>query len=149
MHILAIVWHPNTRWDALEDADNDRYPNIFEVRLGSDPQDAQAIPVATYVVDPVGGGTHRTLQTAIDAVANVCEIVLVKPGVYLENLYISGKPLFLLLAEAGTLETVVDSQGSGRVLDIRSTVVVEGFTLTGLLASSTLLVKCARTGKPL
>ena len=19
MHILAIVWHPNTRWDALED----------------------------------------------------------------------------------------------------------------------------------
>ena len=25
MHILAIVWHPNTRWDALEDADKLAY----------------------------------------------------------------------------------------------------------------------------
>lgn len=25
MHILAIVWHPNTRWDALDDADKLAY----------------------------------------------------------------------------------------------------------------------------
>ena len=47
---------PNVN-DAFADADGDRYPNVFEVRKGSDPNNQSSIPTPTYVVNGAGGGT--------------------------------------------------------------------------------------------
>lgn len=48
----------------------DRYPDVFEVRKGSDPNDQSSIPTATYVVNGAGGATHTTISAALSA-ANV------------------------------------------------------------------------------
>ena len=37
--------------DGFEDADGDRYPNVFEVRNGSDPNNSTSVPSPTFVVD--------------------------------------------------------------------------------------------------
>lgn len=36
--------------DSFEDADGDRYPNVFEIRNGGDPNNAGSTPMATFVV---------------------------------------------------------------------------------------------------
>ncbi|MCW5832236.1 MAG: hypothetical protein KIS78_07295, partial [Labilithrix sp.] len=59
-----------TLHDAFEDADGDRYPNIFELRNSSDPNDAGSKPTPTFVVNGAGGGTHTTVSAAV-AAANV------------------------------------------------------------------------------
>src|SRR5690606_10453673 len=65
-----------------EDLDGDGYSNIFEVKNSSYANDRSSVPTADYVVDPLGSGTHTTIQSAIDAVSSDFEIIAVKAGVY-------------------------------------------------------------------
>ena len=116
--------------DALDDGDGDRYPNIFEILKGSDPQDRSSYLLPDIVVDPESG-SYPTIQSGIDAVSADYEIVLVKPGTYSERLSINSKPLFLLISEQGASTTIVDAQGVGRALYIDDDTIIDGFTLTG------------------
>jgi hypothetical protein len=59
--------------DGFDDADGDRYPNVFEIRSGSDPNNATSVPTPTYVVNGAGGGTHTTISAAMNA-ANVANV---------------------------------------------------------------------------
>ena len=69
--------------DAMSDLDGDGYPNIYEVRNPNGaPNDASAIPGATFVVSMDGSTDYTTLQSAIDDAALDYSIILVKPGIY-------------------------------------------------------------------
>jgi hypothetical protein len=99
--------------DAFDDADGDRYPNIFEIRRSSDPNVSSSTPTANFVVDGTGGGTHTTFSAAVNA-ANVAngayQIIAVAPGTYsAANLSLaSNKPKFLVIGLQGADETIVE-----------------------------------------
>lgn len=117
--------------DAYDDEDGDRYPNIYELRNGSDPNLASSVPVPHYVVDALGGGSHTTIQEALDAVSQDFQIVQVVPGVYTgtgnTSLYLYNYRTLLISAE-GAAETVVDGENLSPGLTIGRESVVDGFT---------------------
>jgi hypothetical protein len=103
--------------DAFDDSDGDRYPNVFEVRYGSDPNGHSITPTPTYLVNGAGGGTHTTISAALSA-ANVVngayQIIGIAPGVYtgaanLRDVTISStKPKLLFIGLQGAKETIID-----------------------------------------
>lgn len=105
--------------DGFDDADGDRYPNVYELRNGSDPTLASSVPTAGYVVDGSGGGTHTTVSAAHSAAnsgSNNYPIIGIAAGTYTgsSNLNISinttKKPLIIGLE--GAAKTIFD-QGNG------------------------------------
>lgn len=69
--------------DAFEDADGDRYPNVFELRNSANPTSAASVPSPTFVVNAAGGGTHTSVSAAVSAAASSAfQIVGIAPGVY-------------------------------------------------------------------
>ena len=103
--------------DAFNDADHDRYPNIFEIRRGSNPNSSSSKPTANYTVDVAGGGTHTTISAALGAadVANgAYQIIAISPGVYTGDAnaravtIASTKPKLLLIGLQGAGKTIVD-----------------------------------------
>ena len=80
-----------------------------------------------------------TIQEAVD-LASSGDHVLVSPGVYRENVQIVEKSL-RVQGLAGAAATIIDGNGEGRclmlkpTLDGSSTMVVDGFTLTGGVAN--------------
>ena len=71
--------------DAFDDADGDRYPNVFEVQGGTNPNSASSTPTPSLVVNAAGGGTHTTIRAALSAVSSQTGdyvIVGIAPGVY-------------------------------------------------------------------
>jgi hypothetical protein len=103
--------------DAFEDADGDRYPNVFEVRNSADPNSSSSIPSPTYTVNGAGGGTHTTIAGALGA-ANVSngqyQIIGIAAGTYsgASNLHdvsvASTKPKLLFIGLEGAGKTVID-----------------------------------------
>lgn len=95
----------------------------------------------TIVVDISGGGDSTTIQAAIDAAENGFT-VLVKPGVYSENLLMRGKDLTLTsddpTSDAIVAATVVSGGFAGSALAFNgqetSACLVTGFTFTDGLA---------------
>ena len=111
---------PNVN-DAFAEADGDRYPNVFEVRKGSDPNNQSSIPPPTYVVNGAGGGTHTTVSAALTA-ANVAngayQIIAIAPGVYTGAANTSSvsvaasKPKLLFIGLNGAAKTIIDGGGT-------------------------------------
>ena len=135
--------------DALDDLDGDRYPNIFEYKQGTkvavaglvpDPQNPVSNPPPIYVVDPAGGGTHTTIQAAIDqatygyydpqsgqyVAGTDYAIIQVKAGLYIENPSINNKKV-LLVGEVGSPAGPTTIVGT---LSIYTESVVDGFLIT-------------------
>ena len=80
---------------------------------------------------------YATIQGALDA-AEAGDVVVVRPGVYGENLVWPETPALKLVSTAGPDSTTIDGQGRGSVLRIESaggaidaSTLVRGFTLTG------------------
>lgn len=103
--------------DGFEDADGDRYPNVFELRGGSNPTSAASLPSPTYTVNAAGGGTHTTIGAALTA-ANVSngthQIIAIAAGTYtgdanLRDVTIaSTKPKLLFIGLDGAAKTIID-----------------------------------------
>ncbi|HSO41019.1 MAG TPA: hypothetical protein VLT33_51190 [Labilithrix sp.] len=103
--------------NAFEDADGDRYPNVFEYASSSDPSNRASVPTPTYLVNGAGGGTHTTISAALSA-ANVVngayQIIGIAPGVYtgganLRDVTItSAKPKLLIIGLEGAAKTTID-----------------------------------------
>lgn len=131
-----------TTANALEDDDNDRYPNIFEFRGSTDPSSSSSVPTADYVVDQVNGGTsstdniYETVQEAIDKAETDGapeRVVLVKAGVYTgegnTNVVFAGSaPTTLVIGEFGAAATVIDGLGAWPGWKIRRGAVLESMT---------------------
>ena len=95
---------------ALEDNDQDGYPNIYEAMHWSDPTSGDFLPTADIVVEPYTG---KTIQEAIDSVTNDYGIILVKDGVYSgegnQDINPKGKKI-LLISENGPDKCIIYCQ---------------------------------------
>lgn len=127
--------------DRMDDTDGDRFPNAFEYRHGTDPNDPDIHPVYTsapsggqryILVDPAEQGVEplcvATLQQAV-AMAGPWDIVAVSPGQYRESLVIR-QPLLLMSTEGAAGTILVKPGNSPRLLSLETSVVLDGLTLT-------------------
>ncbi len=122
--------------DGFDDADGDRYPNVYEYVGSTDPANNGSTPSPTYVVNPAGGGTHTTISSAVTA-ANVVngayQIIHIVPGTYTGsgNLSVtmsSTKPKLLILGTGGAGTTVIDGGGTATGWVINHTAVLGSLT---------------------
>ena len=151
--------------DSLDDLDGDRFPNIFELRRGSNPNDIDSVPQPTFIVDPANGGLstidniYSTINAALLAVAasdanadgqpDPYPIILAKVGTYAENVSLNGVPI-LLLGELGAVAGPVriSPAQNGVALTIASSSVVDGIIVsypqgvggTGVVADNSVAV---------
>ncbi len=104
--------------DGFDDHDGDRYPSVFELRNGADPNDGGDTPSPTYVVDWSGGGDYTTISAAVNAAtggSSTYRIIEVAPGTYTgsSNTAIynpSSDPHFLIIGQAGAASTFIDGE---------------------------------------
>lgn len=123
--------------DGFEDADGDRYPNVFEIRNGSDPHNATDLPTPTYVVDGNGGGTHLTISDAVneaDILNGDYQIIGLAPGVYTGSANVVGvalwsdKPKLLVIGLDGAANTIIDGSGTEYGWNIYNSSVIASLT---------------------
>ncbi len=96
---------------------------------------------SSFVVDPMGGGTHLTIQGAIDAcVSDPASVISVLPGTYVETIDCLGKAFVLSSSDPDRAMTVIDANLAGPVIRCESgetlATVIDGFTLRNGLAAS-------------
>ena len=126
--------------DPLDDADGDRYPNIYEYAYASDPLDIASTPdfnaghPTHFRVDAQGsskGNAEASLSTAIEwAETFDYALIEVMPGEYVDALSIDGADSLLLIAPAGAATTTLSSDDDyGSAVEIESNVILDGFTL--------------------
>lgn len=128
--------------DALEDADGDRIPNVFEDRLGrTDPKNALSKPAASYTVDPAivteTSTIKKKISTATAAYTNNTSltwgIITAKPGVYVDTINLSKSGLLLLAENTLSPVTIMAPLSSGNLNALQVStrnVVVDGFRIT-------------------
>ncbi|MEY4483304.1 MAG: hypothetical protein RL693_756, partial [Verrucomicrobiota bacterium] len=73
---LTYQLNPLSDSDALEDADGDRVPNLFEYSMGmTDPKSSSQRPAATFIVDPFitteTATTKKTITNALNAASSL------------------------------------------------------------------------------
>ncbi len=134
--------------DSLEDKDGDGVPNLWEAKMGTALNNASSKPAATYVV-AASGGTHTTIQSAVDAIsggtssAPTYAIIEVREGTYPENVYLNNSAVRVaLLAKPVAPIATVEINGAAsyysNVLYIGQPAVVSGFSITRKLDPSRL-----------
>ena len=93
----------------------------------------------TVIVDPNGFADFTTVQAAISDAGTVAgDIVIVRPGTYVENINMSGKAITLRSTDptdgGDVLATIIDGNASGSVITCSSgedpNTVIEGFLIT-------------------
>lgn len=123
--------------DAFDDADGDRYPNIFEIRNGGDPNDPMVVPTPTFVVDGSGQGTHLTVSEALgeaDVLNGDYQIVGIAPGVYTGAANASGvflwshMPKLLIIGLEGPGKTIIDGRATSFGWNIHYSAVISSLT---------------------
>lgn len=130
--------------DAFDDGDGDRYPNVFEVRNGSDPTLAGSTPTASATVNGSGGGTHTTVGAALSAVngqSNSYPIIAIAAGTYTGSSNShpfsfngSGKR-YLVIGLAGAANTIIDGGGTNYEFDLYNKAVIASVTIKRTLCA--------------
>ena len=128
--------------DSYDDPDQDRYPNIYEIKRQSDPQSSSSIPAPDYIVGPAE--TFTEIQAAIvdalslETIDREYDILLVKDGTYnylRMPTYVEGHSIWpskklLILSENGPQSTFIENQSpSNESIDINQECVVDGLTI--------------------
>lgn len=110
--------------DAMLDADDDTFANLYEFKQGSDPANAASVPAATLFADAsaAAGGTgsaaspFNTIQAALNAATNY-DIVQLADGVYTgagnRALSYQGKAV-MLVSTGGAAACILDGGGESR-----------------------------------
>lgn len=116
-----------------DDADGDRFPNIYEWTWRSDPVSASSTPEQIAWVDPGGGGDFLTIQAALDAATGPYPIVCVAPGTHAGGIALTNGPV-LLLGELGTTNgapVIVAAPGAtNAAIRVGSDSTLDGFVVT-------------------
>jgi hypothetical protein len=121
---LSNELDPNDPANANMDADGDGYTNYEEYWMGTDPQqgpdplspgDPVTIHVdASYTGAVENGGVdapYKRIQSAIDAASsNQITAIWVRPGIYNERPYCTGKANIHFFSDAGASATIIDGQ---------------------------------------
>jgi alpha-tubulin suppressor-like RCC1 family protein/endonuclease I len=123
--------------DAYTDKDGDGYPNIFELKRHSDPNDATSIPFADEIVDPSRSqisyydNIYATLTDAGYSGNNSdYHIIRIDGGIYHDNLSIGNYGQHLLvIAKPGSVPTLSGEDGN-TTLYINGDVVINGLSIT-------------------
>lgn len=124
--------NPLNDQDALEDADRDRFPNVYEFANTTNPNLATSYPAFHITVDPatVTNTTvlKKTIQAAIDEPLNVNRhtVIRVKPGIYTDNLGTSGKRV-LLMGDLGASSPVIAPTSGDAIYCNQNYTVLDGF----------------------
>ncbi|MCX6879883.1 MAG: Ig-like domain-containing protein [Verrucomicrobia bacterium] len=142
--------------DVFADNDNDRFPNGYEYRRGTDPRVATSVPAANLLVDAaatVGGDgsvsrPFQAIQDALDA-ANPYDVISVAAGTYAgprnTSLDFAGKRV-ALLAPSGAWRTIIDGGRTGRGFVFHrqegALTIVRGFTVFAAQATSGSAAEC-------
>jgi len=137
--------------DTHEDPDGDGFDNFQELKFNSNPRDPDSPHVVRVDIDNVGDldedGTAEhpfdKIQDGIEA-AMESDVVLVKPGTYLENITFNGKNITLTSTNPEDSEvvaaTVIDGGGNGSVVTFSGLegpgCSLAGFTITNGLATN-------------
>ncbi len=122
--------------DALADKDGDRVPNLWEYKRGTSASNGSLRPADDYVAAQAGGGSHTTIQAAINSTTisfsnPYYSIVRVKSGVYQESLSITSGRKVLLLADRETVPVEIRATTGGTyAVSLYDESVVDGFRIT-------------------
>lgn len=125
-------FNPLNDQDALEDADRDRYPNVYEFANNTNPNLASSFPTPHITVDPttVTNTTvlKKTIQAAIDEPLNLNRhtVIRVKSGVYAENLGTAGRRV-LLIGDLGAAIPVIAPVSGDAIFCNQNYTVFDGF----------------------
>lgn len=123
---MSEVEPPDTDSDGVLDAD-DNCPGMHN----PDQLDTDGDGIGNkcdYTCDIYVPDAYPTIQEAIDAAFNGCEII-VRPGIYNENIDFLDKAI-TLRSQGGPRTTIIDGTRSGRVVDIGwNSAVLDGFTI--------------------
>ncbi|MEM9446547.1 MAG: hypothetical protein AAGA18_14475 [Verrucomicrobiota bacterium] len=127
------------------DTDGDRITDDFEINNSMDANvanvvgangeiDESSLPSSAFIVDTDQevGFTHTTIQAALDAVASDYQLIIVREGIYPENLVISNPYSVALISQSGAqTTTIIGSDTTQPVLYTLATsrVAIDGFTL--------------------
>ena len=128
--------------DAFGDLDGDRYPNVFEIRNGSDPSFAGSVPAAVAIADPRSGAVssadniYATVAEALTAArtppptAGGYPVVLVREGFYLEQIVIDDHLKVCLMGETTLAHATLSAQGNvDAVRILNGQVCIDGLTI--------------------
>jgi len=126
--------------DGFDDADGDRYPNVFEVRNGANPNDASSKPTPQFTVAATGG-THTSIYAAANA-ANIAngayQIIGVAPGVYPAATFLTtSMPKFLVIGLQGATKTILDGGTTSWGFSISNAAVLASLTVRAHKVPST------------
>jgi pectin methylesterase-like acyl-CoA thioesterase len=122
--------------DALGDLDGDRVPNLWEYHRGTSPSDMNDRPTADAVAAQAGGGTHTTIQAAINSTPNNSSdpyyaIIEVREGSYPENISVaSGRKTVLLADQQVAPVEIKATVDNSHAVTLNGEAVLDGFRIT-------------------
>ena len=114
--------------DRYGDADGDGYPNLAEYLKGTAAGTASSVPTADRTVGP--GLTYTTISAAITSLSADDQIIVVKPGTYIETVSSSSKRVFLIAESMDPNATTIKPTVNYPVITSKD-MYLRGFTLVG------------------
>ena len=96
----------------------------------TDPTYSWSYPWYDFVVCKQGWYGHTTIQSALNAVTEDYQIILVESGTYAENITLPAYKV-LLISSNGAAVTTISGISAGSVIEVSSDSVINGFTITG------------------
>lgn len=115
--------------DPSADPDNDGYSNIVEYLHNSDPTSASSIPTPDIVVDPTGSTGYTTIQSALSAVTQDYQVIVVNPGTYRESGINFPSYKIEVHSSAGAASTIIDSHLFSGGPSISTDAVLDGLSI--------------------
>jgi hypothetical protein len=142
--VEELLWgFDPSREDAFDDFDGDRYPNVYEVKNGSDPFSFEDTPTPHWILDLNGGGDFTSIAEACDFINEIQEedaehvdfgILKVMPGEYIlydDDAFYTQNNRLMIVSSDGPGSTVIDHfSDDSSAFDLRvGGTVVDGFTV--------------------
>lgn len=114
--------------DRFGDLDGDGYPNLLEYLKSTSAASSGSTPTADRVVGP--SETYTTITAAVVSLTADDQLIVVKPGVYAENITNSNLRLFIISEGVDPNATVIRSVAtSGATVSSIKSLYLRGFTI--------------------
>ncbi|MCX6840429.1 MAG: hypothetical protein NTX35_21820 [Verrucomicrobia bacterium] len=115
--------------DRYGDIDGDGYPNLAEYLKGTSASSAANVPAADRIVG--AGQNYTTIGAAITSLTADDQIIVVRPGTYVEALSSTVRRVFIISEVLDPNATLI-KPASGNVVNSTKDLYLRGFTLAGV-----------------